>query len=120
MPTEFAVNERPAHDGRRLIAVHGELDLFTAPELRTRLNDMIDDGTRQLIVDLSDTTFLDSTGLGVLIAVYKRMQSADGALVIIDSRNNVLKTFRVSGVDQLLTIVKSYDAANDAFDAGLG
>jgi anti-sigma B factor antagonist len=120
MPTDFAVQERPVHDGRRLIAVHGELDLFTAPELRTRINETIDEGTRELIVDLSDTAFVDSTGLGVLLAALKRMRSCDGELVILDSRGNVLETFKVAGVDQILTIVKSYDQANAAFHDGVG
>jgi anti-sigma B factor antagonist len=118
MPTDFDVRERSVNSERSLIAVAGELDLFTAPELRTRLNELIDDGTRELIVDLSDTAFLDSTGLGVLISVYKRMSSCDGELVIIDSRRNILKAFQVAGVDQLLTIVESYDDANAAFDGG--
>jgi anti-sigma B factor antagonist len=118
MPTEFAVHERPVQGGRRLIAVAGELDLFTAPELRSRLNEMIDRGARELIVDLSETEFVDSTGLGVLIAVYKRMQSAGGELVIVDERDNILSAFRVAGVDQLLTIVGSYDDAVVAFNGG--
>jgi anti-sigma B factor antagonist len=119
MPTDFAVQERPLQAGRRLIAVHGELDLFTTPELRTRINDTIDEGTRELIVDLSETAFVDSTGLGVLLAALKRIRSCDGELVIIDTRSNVLNTFKVAGVDQILTIVRSYDQANAALDEGV-
>jgi anti-sigma B factor antagonist len=119
MPTDFAVQERPLRAGRRLLAVHGELDLFTTPELRTKINDLIDEGTRELIVDLSETAFVDSTGLGVLLASMKRLRSCDGELVIIDSSSNVIKTFRVAGVDQILTIVRSYDQASAALDNGV-
>jgi anti-sigma B factor antagonist len=119
MPMDFAVQERPLRAGRRLIAVHGELDLFTTPELRTRINEMIDEGTRELIVDLSETAFVDSTGLGVLLAAMKRLRSCDGELVILDSSSNVLKTFEVAGVDQILTIVRSYDQASAALDHGV-
>jgi anti-sigma B factor antagonist len=119
MPTDFAVQERPLRAGRRLIAVHGELDLFTTPELRTRINDLIDEGTRELIVDLSETAFVDSTGLGVLLAAMKRLRSCDGELVIIDSSSNVLKTFKIAGVDQILTIVRSYEQASAALDNGV-
>jgi anti-sigma B factor antagonist len=100
--------------------VHGELDLFTTPELRTRINETIDEGTRELIVDLSETAFVDSTGLGVLLAALKRIRSCDGELVIIDTRSNVLNTFKVAGVDQILTIVASYEQANAALDDGVG
>jgi anti-sigma B factor antagonist len=120
MPTDFVVQQRPVQNGRRMISVQGELDLFTSPELKTKINDTIDEGTRELIVDLSDTAFLDSTGLGVLLAAFKRMRSCEGEIVIVDSRNNVLKTFKVAGVEQILTIVGSYDQANAAFDGGVG
>ena len=109
--SQFAVAERFVRDGRCLIAVQGELDLFTAPELRARINEAVDEGTRQLVIDLSETAFLDSTGLGVLLGALKRIRSCQGQLVIIDSDENLLRTFRVAGIDQILTIVASEEEA---------
>jgi anti-sigma B factor antagonist len=115
MQSPFALSERLVQDGRCLIAVEGELDLFTAPELRRKINDSIDAGVRELIVDLSETAFLDSTALGVLLGALKRIRAFAGELVIVDARDNVMRTFRVAGVDQILTIVDSYDEADAAF-----
>jgi anti-sigma B factor antagonist len=117
MQSPFALSERLVQDGRGLIAVKGELDLFTAPDLRTKINDSIDAGVRELIIDLSDTAFLDSTALGVLLGALKRLRSFEGRLVIIDGRDNIRRTFRVAGVDQILTIVDSYEEAAAAFAA---
>lgn len=118
MSTQFALSDNPVRDGRRLIAVHGELDLFTAPELRRCINEAVAAGARELVVDLSDTAFLDSTALGVLLGALKRVRSCGGELVIVDSADNVLSTFRVAGVDQILTIVSSEAAADLALAAG--
>jgi anti-sigma B factor antagonist len=117
MQSPFALSERLVQDGRGLIAVKGELDLFTAPDLRTKINDSIDAGVRELIVDLSETAFLDSTALGVLLGALKRLRSFEGQLVIVDGRDNITRTFRVAGVDQILTIVNSYEEAAAAFAA---
>lgn len=107
MTGEFAVSERSEGDGRRLIAVRGELDLFTAPELRARIGRAIDGGVRKLVVDLSETEFVDSTGLGVLLSALKRIRSHDGELVVLDSTGSLLRTFRVAGVEQILNVVTS-------------
>lgn len=117
MQSPFALSERLVQDGRGLIAVKGELDLFTAPDLRTKINESIDAGVRELIVDLSETAFLDSTALGVLLGALKRLRSFHGQLVIVDGHDNITRTFRVAGVDQILTIVGSYEEAAAAFAA---
>ena len=67
MPAEFALSEESLGEGRHVVAVRGEIDLFTAPELKKTLADAIENGASRVVVDLSETTFLDSTALGVLI-----------------------------------------------------
>ncbi len=67
MPAEFALSEESLGEGRHVVAVRGEIDLFTAPELKKTLADAIENGAARVVVDLSETTFLDSTALGVLI-----------------------------------------------------
>jgi anti-sigma B factor antagonist len=117
MQSPFALSKRLVQDGRGLIAVTGELDLFTAPDLRTKINELIDADVRELIVDLSETEFVDSTALGVLLGAFRRLRSFRGQLVIVDGHDNVTRTFRVAGLDQILTIVDSYEEAAAAFAA---
>jgi anti-sigma B factor antagonist len=117
MPPEFALTEDALDDARHVVAVRGEIDLFTAPELKQKLTDAIEAGKIRIVVDLSDTTFLDSTALGVLIGAVKRLRTRDGALVIVNVDSNIAKTFEITGLDQIFTIVAERDAAIAALDA---
>jgi anti-sigma B factor antagonist len=117
MPPEFAVTEHPIDAERHVLAVRGEIDLFTAPELKQVLAESIEAGRVRIIVDLTDTTFLDSTALGVLIGAVKRLRSRDGALAIVNIDENIAKTFEITGLDQIFTILTTREAAVDAVAA---
>jgi anti-sigma B factor antagonist len=116
MPPEFALTEDALDDDRHVVGVRGEIDLFTAPELKQKLTDAIEGGKSRIVVDLSETTFLDSTALGVLIGAVKRLRSRDGALVIVNVDQNIAKTFEITGLDQIFTIVGTRDEAVSALD----
>ena len=116
MPPEFALTEDSLDADRHVVAVRGEIDLFTAPELKQKLTDAIESGKNRIVVDLSDTTFLDSTALGVLIGAVKRLRSREGALVIVNVDQNIAKTFEITGLDQIFTIRTTRDEALAALD----
>ena len=116
MPAEFALSEESLGEGRHVVAVRGEIDLFTAPELKKTLADAIENGAIRVVVDLSETSFLDSTALGVLIGAVKRLRSRDGQLVIVNTDANIAKTFEITGLDQIFTILESRDSAVSALD----
>jgi anti-sigma B factor antagonist len=116
MSPEFAITEHPIDEERHVLAVRGEIDLFTAPELKQVLAEAIEGGRIRIIVDLTNTTFLDSTALGVLIGAVKRLRSRDGALAIVNVDDNIAKTFEITGLDQIFTIVPTRDEAIDAVD----
>jgi anti-sigma B factor antagonist len=86
-----------------LISVEGELDLFTAPSLKQMLVDALHAGSSRFVVDLSLVTFIDSTTLGVLVGITRRLD--DGArLAIVCTRPNVRKIFEFSGLDGTFAI----------------
>ena len=116
MPPEFALTEDPLDADRHVVAVRGEIDLFTAPELKSALSEAIESGHMRIVVDLTDTTFLDSTALGVLIGAVKRLRSRDGALVIVNVDQNIAKTFEITGLDQIFTILSTRNDAIAALD----
>jgi len=116
MPPDFALEEKSLDGDRHVVAVSGEIDLFTAPELKQQLAEAIDSGTVGLVVDLTDTTFVDSTALGVLIGAVKRLRGNNGAMVIINVDANIAKTFEITGLDQIFTIVGDRDEALAALD----
>jgi anti-sigma B factor antagonist len=114
MPPEFLITEHAIDGERHVLAVRGEIDLFTAPELKQVLAESIEAGRIRIIVDLTETTFLDSTALGVLIGAVKRLRSRHGALAIVNIDENIAKTFEITGLDQIFTIMATRDEAIDA------
>ena len=116
MPPEFAVSEQKLNGHRHVVSVRGEIDLFTAPELKQVLIEAIEDGRSRVVVDLSDVSFLDSTALGVLIGAVKRLHSRDGALAIVNVDANIAKTFEITGLDKIFTIVPTVEDALRSFD----
>ena len=117
MPPEFSLTTDSIDDQRHVVAVSGEIDLFTAPELKQKLTDAIEGGKSRIVVDLTETSFLDSTALGVLIGAVKRLRTRDGALVIVNVDQNIAKTFEITGLDQIFTILGTRDEAVAALDA---
>ena len=117
MPPEFSLTEDALDDDRHVVAVRGEIDLFTAPELKQKLTDAIEGGKSRIVVDLTDTSFLDSTALGVLIGAVKRLRTRDGALVIVNVDQNIAKTFEITGLDQIFPISATRAEAVKALDA---
>ena len=76
------------------------------------------DADLRIVVDLTETTFLDSTALGVLIGAVKRLRSRDGVLTIVNTDANIAKTFEITGLDQIFTIRPTREEAIEALDAG--
>jgi anti-sigma B factor antagonist len=97
LPQEFGVSIVQVN-GHTKVRVTGELDLATAPELRQRLDAVIAAGTRTLDLDLSDVTFLDSSGLVVLLAARQGLHGKDQQLRVLNPSEPVLRVFEVSGV----------------------
>ena len=87
-----------------VISLAGEVDLYTAPEFKAQLLDVIGKGGKQVIVDFTDTTFIDSTTLGVLVGGVKRLRTNDGELSLVCSDRNITKIFEITGLDRVFTI----------------
>ncbi len=119
MPAEFALSEEPLGEGRHVVAVRGEIDLFTAPEFKQRVMAPIAAGVDHVIVDLMGTTFIDSSSLGVLIGAHRRLKLRGGTLVVVCDNEAIVKTFRITGLDGVFTLVQSLDDALDG-DAAVG
>jgi anti-sigma B factor antagonist len=111
MAIEFAIQDRPIDGKAHVVAVSGEVDLFTAPEFKQRVTAPIAAGVDQVIVDLTQTTFIDSSSLGVLIGAHRRLQERGGRLVVACDTDAIVKTFRITGLDGVFTIVDSVEAA---------
>lgn len=80
----------------------GEVDFSTAAHLRKALGDTLSEGHHDVVVDLSEVEFMDSTGLGVLVGAMRQANAAGGTLSVRDAQARVWKTFRLTGLDRVL------------------
>ncbi len=94
---------------RYVISVSGEVDLATSPKLDSAVIAALKFGTEGLVIDLSDVTFMDSSGLGVIVRGLKRCREADIALDLVITSERVLKVFGITGLDQVIPIHDSLD-----------
>jgi anti-sigma B factor antagonist len=116
MGADFSIRPEPLDGNKFIVAVTGEIDLFTAPELKAALVEAIDAGRTRVVVDLTGTTFLDSTALGVLIGTVKRLRARDGRLTLVNTDANIARTFDITGLDQIFTICDTREEAIAALD----
>ena len=120
MPGDFSLHQETLDGTRFVVAVTGEIDLFTAPEFKQRVSAPIDAGRTHVVVDLTATTFIDSSSLGVLIGAHRRLRRLNGTLVIVANSAQIAKTFRITGLDGVFTIVSSLEQALDGDAVGAG
>jgi anti-sigma B factor antagonist len=99
----FAVDVRHA-EGRSVVALTGELDLATAPELRERLGLLSEGGENQITLDLAHLDFVDSTGLSVFVMAFNRAQAGGGSLIIRNPSLPVMRIFEITGLTSVFTI----------------
>ncbi|HEV2888258.1 MAG TPA: STAS domain-containing protein [Jatrophihabitans sp.] len=98
-----------------VLEVHGEVDVHSASQLADRLVQIIDSGQQSVVVDLSRLSFIDSTGLGALVAARNRAQQTGAALRLVCTSERMLKLFRITGLDAVFEI---YATVPEAISAG--
>jgi anti-sigma B factor antagonist len=105
------LEEERVGGGRAVVTLGGEVDLHTAPELRERLGAAIDDGCREIVVDLTQVTFVDSMTLGVLLGALKRLRQQSGELKIVVSDPSLRRIFEITLLDNVFQLFDSRDRA---------
>ena len=85
------------------VLVRGEIDVATAPQLREMLHELVQAGAKQIVLDCRDLGFLDSSGIGLLVATRKRL-GGDGQLVIESPPSHVRKVLELTGVTEELSV----------------
>ena len=107
----FNIQDEEIDSTTHVIELGGEVDLYTAPEFKERLVQLIESGKTQIVVDLSTATFIDSTTLGVLVGGVKRLRPAEGALALVCSDQNITKIFEITGLDRVFPIHETREQA---------
>ena len=96
-------------DSWPVLRVSGEVDIQTSPILDEHLKSAHAEGASSIVVDLGEVTFLDSTGLSVLIAALKRCQSAGGSMRLVSPQPNVRRVLEVTGLTDVFQVESTLD-----------
>jgi anti-sigma B factor antagonist len=113
----FRVDVEELDDGVRAFNLTGELDHATAPELRRPLETALEEGARSLLIDLTDCSFIDSTGLSVIVHAHGRLSNGDGGrLEICCPDAQVRRLLEITGIDRALGLHQTRDEALSALN----
>jgi anti-sigma B factor antagonist len=87
-----------------VVAATGEIDVATSPQLRDELNRMLANGPESITVDFENVTFIDSSGLGVLVGALKKVRERNGTIQVVHAQDAVRKVFDITGLDGLFDL----------------
>jgi anti-sigma B factor antagonist len=105
------VETRTPREGLAVIALGGEVDVYTSPRVKQEIVNLLNSGTTKLVVDLTGVEYLDSTGLGVLIGALKRARERDGDLKLVCDNLRILRIFEITGLTKIFDIYRSESEA---------
>jgi anti-sigma B factor antagonist len=84
-----------------LLKIDGTLDAVTAPELRPTLDQLVTEGRKRITVDLSALRLIDSSGVGVLVSLFKRVRATGGEVMLVGLRDQPLAIFKLLRLDRV-------------------
>ena len=113
----FKISDEEIDDQTHVISLGGEIDLYTAPEFKERMVELTEGGKKNIVVDLSEATFIDSTTLGVLVCGVKRLRPSGGGLALVCTDQNITKIFEITGLDRVFSIQGSREDALASFSS---
>jgi len=89
-------------DRNAMVEVSGELDLYSSPDLERRLEELAAANVGRVVLDLAGVSFIDSTGLSVIISAVKRIRTIGGDLVLRSPSPNTVKLLEITGLDRVI------------------
>jgi anti-sigma B factor antagonist len=111
MATPLEITSRVEGDQTALLSLAGELDVSNVAEAREAARKLLDDGSSRLVVDLAQVTYTDSSGLGMLVGLLKRLRESGGAMAIAAPVPRVRRVFEITGLTQIFTLCDDVAAA---------
>lgn len=82
----------------------GEVDIYTSPELKKKIYELIEEKNQNLIINGEQLDYIDSTGLGVLMGIYKKLQEKNLSISITNLKPNIYKLFDITGLNKIFNI----------------
>jgi anti-sigma B factor antagonist len=101
------VTPRRIDENTQALDLEGEVDVYTAPLLRQEIMDQVDGGVKNLLVNLQQVEYLDSTGLGILIGGVKRLKEQGGSLRLVGPSARITRIFEITGLNKIFDVYPS-------------
>ena len=105
---------RRSESGVEILDVRGELDIYTSPKLRTAIQEALAGGRARLVVNLLNTTYLDSTALSVLTSALKQARDAGGTVALVYNQPQIEKIFTITGLHEVFPVFRGEPEAISA------
>lgn len=86
------------------LEITGEIDIYTSPDLREILNNILDEKEENIRIDCKNLDYIDSTGLGVLIGALKKLKKNEKNIIIANPKENISKLLKITGLDKIFVI----------------
>ena len=112
----FKMDTHTLEEELPVIELEGEVDVYTAPQLKHQMISILEGGANELVVDLTNVEYLDSTALGVLIGGLKRMRERDGNMVLVCPSPRIRRVFEITGLDKIFDMSNSEEEALEAME----
>ena len=115
-PLRLGIDVQQA-SGHPVLHVTGEIDIYTAPLFKQAVVNLVSDGNKDVIIDLSGVTFMDSSGFGTLLGATRRLRPSGGGLHLAGPNTTIQRMLRLTRLDSIMRIYDSTDEAVRAVGA---
>ena len=86
------------------VSISGDVDITSSLDLKESLNSILDKKNKSIRINCENLSYIDSTGLGVLISILKRVKGSGNDIEILDAKPNISKLFKITGLDKIFII----------------
>lgn len=100
-------------DNQVTVYVSGEIDIYTAPDLKNKLVPLTKEKGKIVSVDLTDVNYMDSTGIGVFISALKSTKEHESDLQLVNLQDRILRLFEITGLTEIMDIQPAMRGANE-------
>ncbi|MBR0518367.1 STAS domain-containing protein [bacterium] len=101
-------------EGCNILNVCGDVDVYTSPKVKESINALIEKEIYNIVVNLEDVRYVDSTGLGVLIGALKKVKEHNGNIVLVCTNPQIKKIFQITGLVKIFSIFANSEDAIEA------
>jgi anti-sigma B factor antagonist len=98
--------EKHPNEKEILVSVTGEIDAYTAPKLREELLPLTEGKNKVITINLKDVSYMDSTGLGVFVGLFKQLNKNEGELRLVELSDTLKRLFKITGLSNIMSIAE--------------